>query len=111
MSADLEYNEYFLTDNGWIAGDSKYIGEPVHKAELPENIGQLSYMRIRIYSEAKTVGQVGTTYKEKHEKKGCGKKIDELLKKYPKPTVQIIAVLICRSQNYTAAKSSKQMSQ
>ena len=39
MSADLEYNEYFLTDNGWIAGDSKYIGEPVHKAELPENIG------------------------------------------------------------------------
>ena len=87
MAADLEYNEYFLTDNGWIAGDSKYIGEPVHRANLPENIDALSYMKINIYSEAKTMGQGASIRKEVRKRPGCDEKIKDLLEKYPQPTI------------------------
>lgn len=84
MSADLEYNEYFLTDEGWIPGNSKYAGDKVCHADLPKDIETRSYMKIKIFSEGKMSAGV-KTWTTSYKKEGCDEKIKELQKKYPQP--------------------------
>ena len=85
MAANLEYDDYYLTDNGWIEGDSKIIGEPVRKAVSPANIKDTAYMHIREYSEFRAIGQSsGIWIDTQWRREGCEEKIKELLEKYPK---------------------------
>ena len=82
MAANLEYDDYYLTDNGWIEGDSKMMGEPVRKAELPANIKDIAYLHIREYSEFRAAS--GIWIEPQWRREGCEEKIKDLLKKYPK---------------------------
>lgn len=85
MVANLEYDDYYLTDNGWIEGDSKIMGDPVRKAELPANIKDIAYMHIREYSESWAIGQSSGIWTDTQwRREGCEEKIKELLEKYPK---------------------------
>ena len=85
MASNLEFSEYFLTDEGWICGDQKFAGEPVEKAELPADIKQRCYKHIRVVSEMRTGGSLSGCRDviEIYRKPGCEQKIAELLQKYP----------------------------
>ena len=84
MSANLEYWEYYLTEEGWLQGDSKYMGESVQKGNLPPNIKELAFMYVRSTSEMRTVGTISGNHKNiLWKKEGYDEKIKELLKKYP----------------------------
>ena len=85
MAANLEYDDYYLTDNGWIEGDSKIMGEPVKKAKLPANIKDIAYLHVREYSEFRAIGQgSGVWIESQWKREDCEEKIKNLLKKYPK---------------------------
>ena len=85
MGANTEYIEYYLTDDGWIQGNSKFMGEPLRIIDLSDEIKKYSYKHIRIISEMRTVGSLNGTRDVEviSEKDGCEQKIKELLEKYP----------------------------
>ena len=85
MGANTEYTEYYLTDDGWIQGNSKFIGEPLRIADLPDEVKMHSYKHICVISEMRTVGSLngGRSVEVISEKDGCEQKIKELLDKYP----------------------------
>ena len=85
MGANTEYTEYYLTDDGWIQGNSKFMEESLRIADLPDEIKKHSYKHIRIISEMRTVGSLNGARDVEviSEKDGCEQKIKELLEKYP----------------------------
>ena len=89
MSANLEYWEYYLTEEGWLQGDSKYMGEPVQKGNLPQDINELAFMHVRSTSEMRAVGTISGNHKGiLWKKEGCDKKIKELLTRYPMESLE-----------------------
>ena len=85
MGANTEYTEYYLTDDGWIQGNSKFIGEPLRIADLPDEVKTHSYKHIRVISEMRTVGSLngGRSVEVISKQDGCEQKIKALLEKYP----------------------------
>ena len=85
MGANTEYTEYYLTDDGWIQGNSKFMGEPLRIADLSDDIKKHSYKHIRVISEMRTVGSLngGRSVEVISKQDGCEQKIKALLEKYP----------------------------
>ena len=45
MGANTEFTEFFLTDTGWVQGNSKFAGDPICRVELSEEVKLLMEIR------------------------------------------------------------------